>query len=389
MRKMTESDDLFQGNAPLDTAAAANFTGLAVATLAKLRCIGGGPAYLKLGRKVMYRGADLVDWLSMRRVNNTAEAAISVPRRLTDNSPTVKNNAHRSALQTSPDRHGMGIGFIVIAPVAYIDTVTLFHRGMFPRHELSWLRRRFARRMILKSCKAPGDAFCGGLITLHQPDVETLERLIAIPKRRFVVSAVHIAVDFICPDQGQAKLAAAFLGRAAVQKWHRRNHCSHREKNTHYFRQERSTRNIAIYGDRESKTGEGPCCHLEMRFTGAAACKRAGLDLNSLLDGPDVLRLLNGQARIAPIDSKRLDRAIERKARRWLRGTQRRHPKTACLPSQRRWPLSAFVVTDSAFLPYWGGGLVRAADDSNVRSRQAPCIASANSSPDQARAGAG
>jgi hypothetical protein len=87
MRKMTESDDLFQGNAPLDTAAAANFTGLAVATLAKLRCIGGGPAYLKLGRKVMYRGADLVDWLSMRRVNNTAEAAISVPRRLTDNSP--------------------------------------------------------------------------------------------------------------------------------------------------------------------------------------------------------------------------------------------------------------------------------------------------------------
>jgi hypothetical protein len=225
------------------------------------------------------------------------------------------------------DRHGMGIGFIVIAPVAYIDTVTLFHRGMFPRHELSWLRRRFARRMILKSCKAPGDAFCGGLITLHQPDVEALERLIAIPKRRFVVSAVHIAVDFICPDQGQAKLAAAFLGRAAVQKWHRRNHCSHREKNTHYFRQERSTRNIAIYGDRESKTGEGPCCHLEMRFTGAAACKRAGLDLNSLLDGPDVLRLLNGQARIAPIDSKRLDRAIERKARRWLRGTQRRHPK--------------------------------------------------------------
>jgi hypothetical protein len=62
---------------------------------------------------------------------------------------------------------------------------------------------------------------------------------------------------------------------------------------------------------------------------------------------------------------------------------------TACLPSQRRWPLSAFVVTDSAFLPYWGGGLVRAADDSNVRSRQALCVASANSSPDQARAGAG
>ena len=46
--------------------------------------------------------------------------------------------------------------------------------------------------------------------------------------------------------------------------------------------------------------------------------ERAGLDLNNLLDGPDVLRLLKSQARIAPIDPKKLDRAIERKARRCL-----------------------------------------------------------------------
>ena len=151
---------------------------------------------------------------------------------------------------------------------------------------------------------------------MHQPDVETLERLRAIAKRPFVVNAVHIAVDFICPDQAQAKLAAEFLGRAAVQKWHRRNHSSHRERNTHYLRRGGSTRNIAVYGDRKSKTGEGPCCHVEMRFTGADACRRAGLDLNKLLDGPDVLRLLESQARIAPIDPKKLDRAIERKARR-------------------------------------------------------------------------
>ena len=31
--------------------------------------------------------------------------------------------------------------------------------------------------MILESCKAPRNAFRGGLITLHQPDVETLERI--------------------------------------------------------------------------------------------------------------------------------------------------------------------------------------------------------------------
>jgi hypothetical protein len=44
---------------PVDAAAAAALTGLAVATLAKLRCIGGGPEYLKLGRKVVYRRSDL------------------------------------------------------------------------------------------------------------------------------------------------------------------------------------------------------------------------------------------------------------------------------------------------------------------------------------------
>jgi hypothetical protein len=57
MRKMTDSNNDYEGDPPLDTAAAAKFTGLAVATLAKLRCIGGGPAYLKLGRKVVYRAA--------------------------------------------------------------------------------------------------------------------------------------------------------------------------------------------------------------------------------------------------------------------------------------------------------------------------------------------
>ena len=212
-----------------------------------------------------------------------------------------------------------GSGFTITATVAYVDTIRLFYRGMFPRDQLSWLRTRFGRRMILERWKAPGNLFRGGFVTLHQPDVESLERLRAIAKRPFVVNAVHIAVDFICPDQEQAKLAAAFLGRAAVQKWHRRKHSSHRERNTHYCRQGRSTRNIAVYGDREFKTGGGPCCHVEMRFASADACERAGLDLNNLLDGPDVLRLLKSQARIAPIDPKNLTAQLrEKHAGAWV-----------------------------------------------------------------------
>jgi predicted DNA-binding transcriptional regulator AlpA len=69
---------------PINAAAAAALTGLAPSTLAKLRCVGGGPPFIKLGRKVVYRRADLADWLNARRVANTTEAALSVPRRLTD-----------------------------------------------------------------------------------------------------------------------------------------------------------------------------------------------------------------------------------------------------------------------------------------------------------------
>jgi hypothetical protein len=56
-----------------------------------------------------------------------------------------------------------------------------------------------------------------------------------------------------------------------------------------------------------------------MRFTSADACERAGLDLNNLLDGLDVLGLLNSQARIAPIDPKNLTAQLrEKHAGAWV-----------------------------------------------------------------------
>jgi predicted DNA-binding transcriptional regulator AlpA len=67
----------------LDVQAAARLIGLSVATLAKMRCMGGGPPFVKAGRRVLYRRADIKAWLDARRVNNTTEAAHRVPRRLT------------------------------------------------------------------------------------------------------------------------------------------------------------------------------------------------------------------------------------------------------------------------------------------------------------------
>ena len=54
--------------------AAARFVGLSESTLAKLRLNGNGPVYCKLGRRVVYRPADLDRWLESRTARDTSDA---------------------------------------------------------------------------------------------------------------------------------------------------------------------------------------------------------------------------------------------------------------------------------------------------------------------------
>ena len=53
---------------------AARYVGLSVSTLAKLRLNGNGPTYCKLGRRVVYRPADLDQWLQSRTTRDTSDA---------------------------------------------------------------------------------------------------------------------------------------------------------------------------------------------------------------------------------------------------------------------------------------------------------------------------
>jgi predicted DNA-binding transcriptional regulator AlpA len=56
------------------TAEAARVLGLSESTLAKMRLNGNGPIYCKLGRRVVYRLADLEQWLESRTTRDTADA---------------------------------------------------------------------------------------------------------------------------------------------------------------------------------------------------------------------------------------------------------------------------------------------------------------------------
>lgn len=54
---------------------AAGVVGLSPATLNTLRSRGGGPPFYKLGRRVVYRVADLRAWLDSKQVTSTAMGA--------------------------------------------------------------------------------------------------------------------------------------------------------------------------------------------------------------------------------------------------------------------------------------------------------------------------
>jgi hypothetical protein len=215
------------------------------------------------------------------------------------------------------DWDGPGTAFVITDAVAYLDSLTMYCWRPLPTNTLGSLRRRYERRLYVEKCKVPQLGRQYWLITIHQPDQQTLSLLRTIQPGKFVVHAVHVAVDFLCANRRHAELATAFLTRGAVQKWRRRGHQSHIKINTRYWNvNKRAKPNIALYGDRKSKTGLGPCAHFELRFTGAEACKRAGVgDLNSIMGGVDAMALLERQVWIAFIDRKRLNRAVEKMAR--------------------------------------------------------------------------
>jgi len=52
---------------------AARFTSLSVSFLNKLRCAGGGPPFIKIGRAVLYDPVDLSAWLAQRRRFSTSD----------------------------------------------------------------------------------------------------------------------------------------------------------------------------------------------------------------------------------------------------------------------------------------------------------------------------
>jgi hypothetical protein len=73
--KLLASTAVKERRPPLDTPAAAIYTSTKPNYLEKLRCIGGGPVFIKRGGKVLYDPDDLDAWLDAGKRRSTSEVA--------------------------------------------------------------------------------------------------------------------------------------------------------------------------------------------------------------------------------------------------------------------------------------------------------------------------
>jgi hypothetical protein len=170
--------------------------------------------------------------------------------------------------------------------VAYLDSLTIYCWRLLPLDALMLLRDLYGRRLIINPIKTrsrtrgkfkSGPAITRALVTIHQPSTATLSLLQGLQKGRFAISEAHVAVDLICATRDDAERLKSFLQATIVQRWRQKGRYSSVVLSTTYAnRDKRAPRNIAIYTSQPSKTGRGPCCHVELRFVSAQACKRAG-----------------------------------------------------------------------------------------------------------------
>ncbi|WP_150129036.1 hypothetical protein [Rhizobium phaseoli] len=215
----------------------------------------------------------------------------------------------------------------IVDVVAYADHIEcVFFPAILP-HVRSKLRRLNGGGVFLRRPKRgrklrPGERQ-GQVYVIVQPTPSALrylarQRYLRLGSKTnqpsFSVYRVDIAIDFITETIADATSVGQFLTRRVLHKWHR-DRRTNQSGETYYASRAGVPRNLAIYSDRPSKTGLGPCAHLELRFRTLARCRASKLDdLNQLAQGLNAFELLRREVRLAYIDQNAFDRFLEKTA---------------------------------------------------------------------------
>lgn len=226
----------------------------------------------------------------------------------------------------------------IVDVVAYVDHIEcVFFPAMLP-HVKSKLRqlnggeaRVFLRHANRGRKPRPGERQ-GQVWVILQPTPAALrylarQRYLHLGSRTnrptFSVYRVDIAIDFVTKTIADAWAVGQFLIRCVLHKWHGDKR-SNQSGDTYYSSRAGAPRNLAIYSDKPSKTGLGPCAHLELRFRGLARCRSSKVDdLDQLAKGLDAFALLRHETRLRWFDQNTFDSFLEKTARAVKRRSRR------------------------------------------------------------------
>jgi hypothetical protein len=113
-------------------------------------------------------------------------------------------------------------------------------------------------------------------IEVNQPNLATLKALETTPGHH-VINKLHIAVDFIPNDPADVPRLHTSLKRRLTMRWRGKKREVGKCESTIYSAAIHSTRNFALYSDRNSKKTMETCVHWELRWGTAATCKNLGV----------------------------------------------------------------------------------------------------------------
>lgn len=175
-------------------------------------------------------------------------------------------------------------------PVPYIDKISIRLGRRLGKRKLEQIKSDADHASIREGRPVPGGKK-KFLLTIVNPSDQVFETL------RFecgFINHLELALDFPVKDEAARRALFNLFEEAFVKSHHGRHELVryHLGEVTHdahasciYFGQRRPGLNFVVYEDRESKVAPGRAVHLEARFIGSAAVRRAGVtSVDDLMD---------------------------------------------------------------------------------------------------------
>lgn len=130
---------------------------------------------------------------------------------------------------------------------------------------------------------------------------------------------MDLAVDLTTATAAEAQHLAKHFYLHLTQRWHGKRVMNRHMQTLYAHGAAKTTRNTVVYADKPARHTWHPCCHLELRLYGAAACRRRGLNNAGALRTVDHRAIWQHELRLERVDLAKVEKNIARRARAALK----------------------------------------------------------------------